>query len=534
MKTDQNALSKDKLNLWTLSALSALLLSIPWLVPHTGWLALVGFVPLLVAQDIASAKGIRRFWIWHYSCFVLWNAITTFWVWNATAGGAVFAILANALQMSLVFGAFRLSKKKLGGPLPYIFLVAIWMAWEWWYLQKAEISWPWLVLGNAFARSTHLVQWYSVTGTLGGSLWVLVSNLAIFCLIRSRRRLGWAVASLALVALPIATSLVMYSHYEERSEGSVDVVIAQPNFDPYQKFESMTQAEQNEVLVSQFTSQAVDSSQVLFLGPETFTSDIRTDNPGQSPTLRAFTTFLKTCSPRSTILAGASTYDLYSTRSAPTPLAYEWGDGWLVSHNTALTIDTTGHPEFYHKSKLVVGVELTPYPRIFVPLDKWLSKLMGMRSLMGRCVGQPEVSLLHCCDSVPLGCAVCYESVYGEHCAKYVRKGAKALTVITNDAWWGNTPGYRQHLSYSCLRAIETRRDIARCGNTGISCFIDQKGDILSESQWWERQTLCGSINLNSEQTVFARTGDLVGRVCVLMFLLLAALLLVRLFVPRK
>ena len=94
-----------------LAALTVLLMSIPFLVPHCGWLALIGWVPLLCLEHIASQTGIRRLWPWHYGIFVLWNAATTFWVCNATLGGGLFAIFANALQMSLIFGLFRLSKK---------------------------------------------------------------------------------------------------------------------------------------------------------------------------------------------------------------------------------------------------------------------------------------------------------------------------------------------------------------------------------------------------------------------------------------
>ena len=158
-----------KATLWCLSAASAVLLSLPWLVPHLGLLSLVAFVPLLLAEYIAAGAGVKRFWIWHYSTFVLWNALTTFWVCNATVGGGIFAVLANALQMSLVFGLFRLARKRLSGVVPYIFLAAAWIAWERWYLTSAEISWPWLVLGNAFATSVKDIQWYSITGTLGGS-----------------------------------------------------------------------------------------------------------------------------------------------------------------------------------------------------------------------------------------------------------------------------------------------------------------------------------------------------------------------------
>ena len=192
-----------------LAALTVLLLSIPFLVPHCGWLALIGWVPLLCLEHIASQTGIRRLWPWHYGTFVLWNAATTFWVCNATLGGGLFAIFANALQMSLIFGLFRLSKKHFTGVVPYLFLALAWIAWERWYLTSAQISWPWLVLGNAFARSTGLVQWYEYTGTLGGSLWVWAVNLSVFGMMVNLSDGSWrhwngkarAAAVIGLVAL---------------------------------------------------------------------------------------------------------------------------------------------------------------------------------------------------------------------------------------------------------------------------------------------------------------------------------------------
>ncbi len=537
---------KPQTLLWLLTALSVVLLSLPWLVPHTGALALVAFVPLLCADELAAQYKLRASWVFPAVAFVAWNAATTFWVCNATVGGGIFAIVANAAQMLLVWLLFRLAKKRLPGVVPYVFLAAMWIAWERRYFD-VEISWPWLTLGGAFAQSTRSVQWYEFTGMLGGSLWVWLSNLGVYGLLVAVSGGAWqrwnsvarscAAAGIALViAGPVALSLAMYASYEEHSEGTVDVVIGQPNFDPYQKFESMTQAAQTAVLLEELEGALAgrQAAPTLLLAPETFTGDVILNRPDQSPTLQRIHGFLAE-HPGAEMLLGATTYDIYDTHAAPTLLARPYGDGWIVSHNSALMTAADRPAEVFHKSKLVVGTELTPYPRIFVPLDDWLSKKLGVGGLMGRCVGQDEVSLLHFgTERVPLGCAVCYESVYGEYCAEYVRKGAQALTIITNDAWWGDTPGYRQHLSYARLRAIELRRDIARCGNTGISCFIDQRGEILDETPWWTRATLAGLVHLSTEQTAFVRHGDVPGRVCTLVFLLLAAFLLVRLFVPGR
>ena len=131
-------MKKENTIIWGLIALFAILMSIPFLIPHTGFLALFGFIPLLCMDRIATMMEKKRVWAYHYSAFVLWNAITTFWVCNATVGGGLFAIFANAFQMSVIFGLFRWSKKRFSGALPYIFLMVAWIAWERFYFD-AEI-----------------------------------------------------------------------------------------------------------------------------------------------------------------------------------------------------------------------------------------------------------------------------------------------------------------------------------------------------------------------------------------------------------
>jgi apolipoprotein N-acyltransferase len=75
--------------------------------------------------------------------------------------------------------------------------------------------------------------------------------------------------------------------------------------------------------------------------------------------------------------------------------------------------------------------------------------------------------------------AICYESIYGDFMSRYVKQGANLICVITNDGWWKNTPGHKQHMNYARLRAIETRIWVARSANTGISCFIDPNGNVI-------------------------------------------------------
>ena len=574
-------ISRETLMIWGLVLLFGIMMSLPFLLPHCSWTALVGFVPLLCAERLLTLTGRKHVWLYLYSAFVLWNAMTTFWVCNATVGGGIAAILLNSLQMLAVFLLFRGSRKVFGGVLQYLFLAFTWIAWEKAYFGW-DISWPWLTLGNAFARTPALVQWYDVTGPLGGSLWVWACNLGVFGLLVAlsdgewfgvrcadgrwkgfspKARIAYSVGLAVLFAGPSVWSLCKWYAPSEEPPQTLDVLVAQPNIDPYHKFEALTQRQQNELLTElikpaleeygrktaedplaeTLPSDADDPAVsgygraslpgLLILAPETFTSDVTTNDLSASPTLNSFKSLLSDY-PGVNMLLGASAYTRIGSEERPSLTSREICPGlWYESHNSALMIDGTGRNEIFHKTKLVVAVEKLPYPVVFDPIDRALG------GVMGRCVGQDEISLLNfrAADpegrmlEVPLGCAVCYESVYGDYCRGYILKGAEALTIITNDAWWGDTPGYRQHLSYASLRAIETRRWIARCGNTGISALIDSRGRTVEEGPWWKPATLHFQLPLSDEVTFFVRYGDIAGRVCTFSFLLLLAALLVKL-----
>ena len=134
-------------------------------------------------------------------------------------------------------------------------------------------------------------------------------------------------------------------------------------------------------------------------------------------------------------------------------------------------------------------------------------------------------------DGTKVGPVICYESVYGDFVTGYVQEGAQFLAIITNDAWWGNTQGHKQHLNYARLRAIETRRSIARSANTGISAFIDQKGAITKELGYGLRGSLKGTINTNDRLTFYVRYGDYLAK---LAFIPASILLLLSFFKKAK
>ena len=521
--------------------ISSLLLSLPFLVDHLGFLALFGMVPLFFIEDICRKHDVKGATWYYYLLFVVWNTITTYWVSYATLPGGIAAILLNAFQMSLVFWFYRLFKKQIlkrdgasrDSFIPYLFFIVTWLGWEHYYFD-AEVSWPWLVLGNAFAGSIKSVQWYEYTGTLGGSLWILLSNVLLYriivkeagrdkdageCKYQRRQRYALYGGYASLIILPFVISFVMFSSYEEKKD-PCEFVLLQPNIEPYQdKFNTLTRDEQDDILF-RLAERGVTPQTSFVVAPETFTWFINEDAPYTCPTVRRMGAFVKK-HPKTNFITGAVTMRQYVTRNAPSLTAKKGRGYWYDTFNASVMMDSTGQCDFFHKSKLVVLTEFIPYPKLLAPINKLAIELGGATGSYGT---QPEITIFEGSDGTKIGTAICYESVYGDYYRDYVLKGAQVMSIITNDGWWSNTPGYRQHLRYASLRAIETRRSIARSANTGISAFINQRGERVAELGWWHEDCLTGSINLNNELTFFVRHGDFIGRISTFMFTLLALL----------
>lgn len=528
-----------RLRIWCLIALFALLASVPFLVPHAAAAGLVAFVPLFALADLLEEKAVRHANWLIYIPFLLFNIATTFWIWWISPAGAVAAIALNALQMFFIFWMFRKFRKRFSGLLPYIFFIAAWIAWERVY-QNVEISWPWLILGEAFATSPRLVQWYEYTGFLGGSMWILFTSVVVYQLIRSlapstrqaysgRKRIALAVAAVLLFIVPPALSQFIYSNTDEEGE-AVEVVAVQPNIDAYyEKHGGLDQNIQDEIMLSLAEPLMSDRTRYV-ITPETFTFNFNLDHPYENGTYRHVLEFLGR-HPGTDFLLGTVAYRIFRTKSMGSPAVKPIGSMWYDSYNTALMIDTTGVLNLYHKSKLVPGTEIVPYEKYLGFLKKLFSAFGGSTGSYAR---QDELSILRGSDGTGVGAMICYESVYGDYFRQTAKLGAGFVAVITNDGWWGDTPGYRQHFRYARLRAIETRRDVVHVANTGITGFIDQRGDVVQRTSWWEPVAIKGDVHVSSRQTFYVTNGDITGRICCFLFLLLLAAWIVRLIVAPK
>ena len=131
---------------------SALLLSLPW--EGASCITLfVGLLPLLLvsAQYSPSWRDTLSMLGWATLTFVLWNAGTIWWVWNATPAGPIAATIFSTWWSLLAFMAYHIVSKHAPKALAYVTLVTAWIAGEYLYTQAPALSFPWLVLGNGFA-----------------------------------------------------------------------------------------------------------------------------------------------------------------------------------------------------------------------------------------------------------------------------------------------------------------------------------------------------------------------------------------------
>ncbi|RAV28887.1 apolipoprotein N-acyltransferase [Sinomicrobium soli] len=500
---------------------SGLLLAAGWPVYGIPLLLFVAFVPLLLAErnirlSGTGRKGLKVFG--HaYLTFLIWNAVTTWWIWYSTAFGMFFAILVNTLLMTLVFWGYHLLARKLPPKIHLVFLPALWISFEKFHLNW-DFSWPWLNLGNAFSEYPAWIQWYEYTGTFGGSLWIWMVNIGLFAAVWSFResghksRLARGVGkNVLLVALPVIVSLLMYHRYE-MPEKSMEVVVLQPNIDPYSEKYEIDNAAMAARLV-ELASGYADGHTDYVIAPETALSSGADIDGFARSRARYLLQELPRRYPGLDVIVGGDFYRKYPGPGKPTPTANRIGGGWYDAYNAAVQIDNTDNLQFYIKSKLVVGVENLPFKAVLEPLLGNIMIDLGGTVVSRATQPEPSVFTGKAGKAAPI---ICYESIYGEYVAGYVRKGADFLTVITNDGWWSNSQGHKQHLSYARLRAIETRRSVARSANTGISAFINPRGDVLQTLAYASEGALKGKVVLNEEQTFYVRYGDLIARISVL------------------
>jgi apolipoprotein N-acyltransferase len=526
-------------NKWFLAFLSAVLLSLSW-QKHWAVLAFFAWVPLLLLEDTVISSDEKRsrmkIFLWSYPVFLVWNVCVSWWVWFASAGGSLMAFFANALLMSIVFVIYSALKKSLKVNGGAWIMVPLWTAFQYGH-SVWDLAWIWMDLGNVFCYTPGWIQWYEFTGASGGTVWVLSVNVAIYSLIRKEAK-GWKEWSkpALLLLLPLLFSYIILWTRDPLSGNEKKIVVVQPNIDPYNEKFSLDYESQFLKTLNLLRGKIDTETDYLVL-PETFITGlewfgVNENNVINSTEVIWFRDSLLAKFTKLKIVVGASSYVVYDDASKATVTSRKDRSGtYYDCFNTGMQIDKSG-VQLYHKSKLVPGVERMPFPALLKPLEELAIDMGGTSGSLGT---QMERMNFYDenkkCGVAPV---ICYESIFSEYVSDYIRKGASFIFIITNDGWWGDTPGHVQHLNYARLRAIENRRQLARSANTGISCFIDEFGNIDQPTEYWKEAVISARLVPNEKLTFFSRFGDLVSRSGSLISLALIGFSLWKRFSPSK
>lgn len=526
-----------------LPILSGVLLFSAWPMSPLTIFIFIAWVPLLIIENRSTNP--YRFFLILLINLLIWNTATTWWIWNASEGGALGAIIANSILMTIPWMLFRMTKQKLGRSIGYISFILYFICFEYIH-HNWELSWPWLTLGNVFANHPDWIRWYQYTGTTGGSLWVLIGNIVIYNALpihkhsnahiilnnqliavnsfKSRfRQIGIA---LFILLFPIIYSLIAWNPTITTKEATNNVVLIQPNINPYNEKFSTDPSLQIEKLL-RLSESKIDSNTRLVVWPETAVPvQVWEDQIKTNPFYQPIFNFLQRHS-QLMLVTGIDSYKNYGTQN---PGGYsirknELSNTYYEAFNTAVALDSSSNIKFYHKAKLVPGVETLPSWLAF--LGKIFEDYGGISGTLGK--SKEPIFFSSNGNIYKPAPVICYESIYSEYVTEYIRKGANIIAIITNDGWWGNTPGYHQHQSYARLRAVETGCWVVRSANTGISCFISPAGEVINPQPWETQTAIKLSISPIETKTFYVQYGDWISRI----IFLLSALMLVATFTAR-
>lgn len=492
-----------------LSLSAGLLLTLAYPPFGFSWLALPAFMLLFksLKLEVDRNKALRN----GYAGMLLWNVLSTYWLTEATFLGGVAAISANALVMLLPIALIH--KMSIHSLNPWwkngLLSAAIWTSFD--YLHHNwDLAWPWLSLFNSFSTQTWAVQYISITGPWGITFWIIFVAYACYEWVQDRQNRYKLGTSLGALMLPPLISMVMLFSVDF-SGVTRNVLVLQPNFDSYKEnygFENDQKAFEHIAKLTSDSLRARPGTIDLILWPEN----------AINPAFRNYAShpiedqiFDSVGIWQTQLLLGVAFIELHKIDKPVYPSRKMRNGRQYDIYNTATLYEPYQPPQYYRKRQLVPIVERLPFAGVLAPVVEQISDL---NTVLG--FGRGKEITVFGRKGIRTQPLVCYDSVFPSQVRKGVKKGANLLSIITNDGWWGDSPGHSQHVAYARLRAIETRRWIVRSANNGISAVISPTGNYTHKTSYWIERAFVASVQLLENKTFYVRLGDWFAYVCIL------------------
>ncbi len=435
-----------------LAAASGLALALA--LPGAGW------APLVLVFPGLFLAAVGRTGTWRRAAMAGWLGGTVHWlagthwvveVMDHYGGLPLWAALACLLGMSALLGltwaVTAAVVRAVGAPLrPWIFAFS-WTALE--VVRELPVyRFPWNTTASVLAPWPGLLQSLPVWGATGlGWALAAVGAGGWALLSRSTRASGVALLASSII---LATTLSFLAPGPGQPSGPVLRVAAlQPGTTLEEKWDPSQAADLARRVVEQ-TREAAEEGAVIVLWPESAV-------PFNLEADRRYRHFVEELAEELEVTIVLNSIGA-SPRGGYTNSAYVVTPGGLSPHR-------------YDKIRLVPFGE-------YVPVVGRLAFARPLVREVGRFTPGTDPRPLEA-GGIRLGLAICFEIVFPSLVVREVREGAEILVTLTNDGWYGRSWAPHQHFAQAVLRAVETRRWVARAALTGISGFVDPTGRVV-------------------------------------------------------
>jgi len=456
-----------------------------------------------------------------YLAFFIFCLITLYWVgsWQKSADpflmiSGVLLLFFNPLILLIPSTLYYFSTKIFPQKISIYFFPLFWVTYEYLYMLT-DASFPWLTLGNGLSHFISFIQIADIIGALGLTLIVVYLNILLYKgvvnfksqTIFFKRIIHFSLAAL-IILLVLIYGFIKLSGFSYPGK-KITVGLIQPNLDPWAKWQGMDTG----TMISDYLNlsrKAVSEKAELIIWPETALPFYLMSGNYKS-ILDSIYNFVDENNVN--LMTGMPDI-IFHHKNIPEDSKYSGpGEFYYSTYNAILFFSPQDkHVGRYGKMKLVPFGERVPFVDEFPFLGdviKWGVGISGWN--VGKDTAVFKVSLVNKIntdsgeDFAYVAGLVCYESIYPEFAASFVRKGANLIAVVTNDSWYGNSSGPYQHKEMAVLRAVENRRTVVRAANGGISTIIEPTGITRAETEMFTKTSLTGEVFIQDEETFFTR-----------------------------
>lgn len=463
-------------------------------------LAWVALVPLLYA--IEGQKPSRAF-LKAYICGVIFFSGTVYWLIHVTMLGMILAVLYLALYFGLFGLAVSLIPRRTAFDTIFVIPV-IWVATEW---LRANLltGFGWVLLSHSQSHTLPVIQIADIFGAYGVSFLIAMVNAAVYVAFTNRKKREYFEFPILIVTMILFTSL-LYGSFRLKNIFPGDVIkvsVIQGNIPQDKKWD---QNFREEILAKyeRLTKEAAADKPDLIVWPETSVPGFLESEEDLNRRVKALAVQLK-----APLLVGT----IREERHAPG-----------VYYNSAAFVLPDGTiKKMYDKIHLVPFGEYIPLKNIFSFVEKIAPAPIGdvskgkdytVFSFFAEKELKSKEAMWRSIKKIKFSALICFEDVFPELAREFVKRDARFLVNMTNDAWYKHTSAPYQHAESSVFRAVENRVNVIRATNTGLSCFIDQKGrvsGIVSEGNKYifVEGHSTAEIVLTRTRTPYNRYGDM-------------------------